>query len=107
MRVLTVGLCSAWVFAAPAFGAAALRRPPEPGCLSSGDATEAVTMHKVVSPGEALVGARRAVPDAEVLRASLCRSADALVYRITVLRRDGRIVRVTVDAPSGKVRNVH
>lgn len=106
MRYLVVGLCSAWVFAS-ALGAEALPRPSESGCLSSGDATEAVAMHKVVPPAVALGHARGAVPDADVLRASLCRGQDALVYRITVLRRDGRLVRVTVDAPSGKVRAVH
>ena len=77
------------------------------GCLSSGDASEAVSAKRVVAPGQALVLARRAVPNADILRASLCRDPDDLVYRITALRHDGRLVRVTVDAPSGRVKTVH
>ena len=79
---------------------------PAGACLSSGDVTEAVATHRVVAPGEAIVLARRTVPNADVLRASLCGEPDRLVYQITVLRRDGRFVRVTVDAPSGKLKTV-
>lgn len=77
------------------------------GCLSSGDMSEAVAARQVVAPGAAIVLAREAVPNADVLRAALCHDPDALVYRIMVLRHDGRLVRVTVDAPSGKVKTVH
>lgn len=77
------------------------------GCLSSGDTSEAVAARQVVAPGAAIVLAREAVPNADVLRAALCRDPDVLVYRIVVLRQDGRVVRVTVDAPSGKVKTVH
>jgi uncharacterized membrane protein YkoI len=78
-----------------------------PPCLSPGDTADIVTAHKVVAPGEALVRVRKAVPDSDVLRAALCRGGDALVYEVTVLRRDGKVVRVTVDAPSGKVKTIH
>ncbi|WP_299562032.1 PepSY domain-containing protein [Enterovirga sp.] len=79
----------------------------ELSCLSSGDAAEAVTSRRVVRPVQAISTAMRAVPDSDVLRAVLCRDPQALVYRITVLRRDGRMMRVTVDAPSGNVLVVH
>jgi uncharacterized membrane protein YkoI len=79
----------------------------EQACLSAGDAVEIITAHEVVPPSEALLHVRRAVPDSEILRASLCRETDTLVYRILVLTKDGRVVRVTVDAPSGKVTIVH
>ncbi len=75
-------------------------------CLSSGDMSDAVASRKVVAPGEAIALVRRAVPKADILRASLCREPDTLVYRITALRRDGRLIRVTVDAPSGKVKTI-
>ncbi|NNM72638.1 PepSY domain-containing protein [Enterovirga aerilata] len=87
--------------------ARAADRAAEPPCLSPGDTVEVVAAHEVVAPSEALVHVRRAVPDSEILRASLCREPDALVYRIVLLTRDGRVVRVTVDAPSGKVKTVH
>ncbi|HMO30879.1 PepSY domain-containing protein [Enterovirga sp.] len=76
-------------------------------CLSYGDTAEVVASRKVIAPGEAIVAARHAVPDGDILRASLCRKSDALVYRLTAIRADGRVVQVTVDAPSGKVQMVH
>ena len=76
-------------------------------CLSSGDATEAVAIHRVVAPAEAIVLAQRTVPNADILRATLCREPNALVYRITALRHDGKVVRLTVDAPSGRLKTVH
>ncbi|TDR88971.1 PepSY domain-containing protein [Enterovirga rhinocerotis] len=83
--------------------------PPEElaACLSSGDAEEAVASRRVIRPAAAIGAARDAVPNGDVLRASLCRDGGALVYRITTLRGDGRLARVTVDAPSGKVRSIH
>lgn len=96
-----------WLVAAIAIAAASSRAAAAEGCLSSGDATEIVSSHKVVAPGEAIVLARRTVPNADILRASLCDEEQRLVYRITVLRHDGRVVRVTVDGPSGKLKTVH
>lgn len=91
-----------------AFAPEATSAPAAKGaCLSSGDVADAVLSHKVVAPTEAIGKARGAVPAADILRASLCRDTDALVYQITALRRDGRLVRVTVDGRSGKVRRVH
>ena len=75
-------------------------------CLSSGDALEVVSAHQVVTPGAAIVVARQAVPNSDVLRAALCRDPGSLVYMIMALRKDGRLVRVVVDAPSGKVKAV-
>jgi uncharacterized membrane protein YkoI len=36
-----------------------------------------------------------------VVRARLCRSNDGLVYVLTVLGRDGKVARLTVDAVKG------
>lgn len=76
-------------------------------CLSYGDTAEIVASRRVIAPGAAVVAARHAVPDGDILRASLCGKSDALVYRLTAIRTDGRVVRVTVDAPSGKVQAIH
>ncbi len=104
MRRVLLGFLLA--FAAIPRASAADRRP-EQLCLSPGDTVEILNAHEVVTPSEVLVHARRAVPNSEVLRASLCRETDKLVYRIMLLTKDGRIVRVTVDAPSGKVVTIH
>jgi uncharacterized membrane protein YkoI len=104
MRRALIGFLLVPVFVVPAWAAERLAEPP---CLSPGDTVEIVTAHEVVPPSEALVHVRSAVPNSEILRASLCREPDALVYRIVLLTRDGRVVRVTLDAPSGKVKTIH
>jgi uncharacterized membrane protein YkoI len=38
-----------------------------------------------------------------VVRARLCEGGKGLVYMLTVLSRDGKVARVTVDATSGSV----
>ena len=98
---ILLGLSGPLAVAAPSVAAAADQAVP--ACLSPGDTHEAVLAHRALAPADAIGRARRAVPDGEVLRASLCREASGLVYRVTVLEPGGRIVRVTLDAPSGKV----
>ena len=51
--------------------------------------------------------ARRQVPNADVVRANLCRSSDTLVYVIMALQKDGRVVQVMIDGSSGRVKSVH
>jgi hypothetical protein len=46
------------------------------------------------------------VPNADVVRANLCRGPGGLVYVIMALRRDGRVVQVMIDGPSGRVQSV-
>jgi len=98
---------------APALALAALLSAPSPvraegeaGCLPPRQMQEALAEGGMVPPAQAVVAARRAVPGADVLRAALCRDGEAFVYRIMALRKDGRVVQVTVDAPSGRVRSV-
>ena len=67
---------------------------------------EAVAAKGVVTPASAVMTARRQVPGADVVRASLCRNSDALVYVIMALQKDGRIVQVMIDGSSGRVRSV-
>jgi uncharacterized membrane protein YkoI len=76
------------------------------GCLSPRDTREIVSANQVVAPVNAIRAARQAVPRADMVRARLCHEAEALVYVIMALRKDGRFVQVTVDASSGKVSRV-
>ena len=75
-------------------------------CLPPREMQEAVASKGVVTPASAVMTARRQVPGADVVRASLCRSSDALVYVIMALQKDGRIVQVMIDGSSGRVRSV-
>jgi len=76
-------------------------------CLLPKEIQEAVASKGVVAPASAVMTARRQVPNADVVRASLCRSSDALVYVIMALKKDGRIVQVTIDGSTGRVKSVH
>ncbi|MGH6670478.1 MAG: PepSY domain-containing protein [Xanthobacteraceae bacterium] len=38
-----------------------------------------------------------------VVRARLCRGKEGLVYVLTILARDGKVARLTVDAAKGTV----
>lgn len=63
------------------------------------------TREKVASHGlrESLVLLREAAFEfgADPLNARLCRNRDQFVYEMSLLRRDGRVVRLVVDAASG------
>jgi uncharacterized membrane protein YkoI len=75
-------------------------------CVPERQIQQVVASQKVVAPARALVAARQQLPNAEMVRANLCRSDDALVYVIMALRKDGRVVQVTIDGLSGRVKSV-
>jgi uncharacterized membrane protein YkoI len=75
-------------------------------CLRPREMQEAVASRGVIAPASAVMTARRQVPNADVVRASLCRSSDALVYVIMALQKNGRIVQVMIDGSSGRVKSV-
>jgi|1185.fasta_scaffold87965_2 uncharacterized membrane protein YkoI len=105
MRSLLLAGLLGCILAGPA--AAANEGARDYACLSSGDALEAVSTHQVVPPTRAIIQARAAAVHADVVRAVLCRHEDRLVYLVMALRDDGRLVRITVDAASGKVKSVY
>ena len=76
-------------------------------CLLPREMQAAVASKDVVAPATAVMTARRQVPNADVVRANLCRNSDELVYVIVALQRDGRIVQVMIDGSSGRVKSVH
>jgi hypothetical protein len=88
-------------------GLARAQAPVPKECLQPREMRQAVASEGVVAPVAAVLTARRRVPDADVLRANLCRDDNVLVYVIMALRADGRIVQVMVDGPSGNVKSVH
>jgi uncharacterized membrane protein YkoI len=76
--------------------------PALSGCLNESEIREEVAARRVV-PQVAALRAARASLGGEAVRARLCRHEGGMVYAITALRRDGKVVRVFVDALSGKV----
>ena len=68
------------------------------GCLSQGEARQAVQSGQAVS----LSRLRAGIPG-EVLSAQLCRAGGGLVYIVSVLGDGGQVKRMQVDAQSGAV----
>jgi uncharacterized membrane protein YkoI len=70
-------------------------------CLSPEERRAKIASHQVVPLAKAIRVLK--VRRAEVVRASLCEHDGRLVYLLTVLPRDGKVVRATVDAGTGTV----
>jgi uncharacterized membrane protein YkoI len=68
-------------------------------CLSAAQQREAIASQKAVAVARVL-SAARSRQDGEVLRVQLC-ERNGLLYVLTVLARDGKVHRVTVDAATG------
>lgn len=85
-------------------------RPPHPrvappaghACLSQKERKAANESGKIIHLATAIRSVKRRMPGA-VVRARLCRGKDGLVYVLTVLARDGKVARLTVDAVKGTV----
>ncbi|WP_050996512.1 PepSY domain-containing protein [Chelatococcus sp. GW1] len=93
------------IFAAIALlaGLASFEAAAQGACLSPDETRAAVAQGGVVAPQQAVSAARDAASGGEVVRAELCRQGGGYVYRISVLRRDGRVMRIVVDGGSGRV----
>jgi len=72
------------------------------GCLDQKERRAEIESGRVVRLATALRAARSKVPGT-LVRARLCRSNDGLVYVLTVLARDGKVARLTVDAVKGSL----
>jgi hypothetical protein len=99
-RAAVVGLA---MTCAQARAAEADTRPPitKPVCLTASETREEVKSRRFLEPFAALRYAALQ-HKAEALSAKLCHSGDEFFYEITLLHRDGRLVRVEVDAGTGK-----
>lgn len=86
--------------------AVAAERPQEHGsehaCLTAAQARDVVAAHRLAEPFRVMQTTARHF-QAEALRAKLCRRKDELVYEISLLRRDGRVIHVSINAVSGKI----
>lgn len=70
-------------------------------CMTPAEARTAIARHKLANPLPALRSASRRA-QAEPLRSRLCRIDERFVYEMTMLRRDGKVVRVFVDAQDAR-----
>jgi len=89
--------------APPLLSAEAPAARPAFSCVAAAEARAAIVRHKLADPSSALRAmARRA--QAEPLRSRLCRMEEQFVYEMALLRRDGKVVRVYVDAQDGRTQ---
>lgn len=97
IRFILAGLLCCFVVLQPA---AAQSNASARKCLSSAETAEAVRQQGLSSPALALRTAA-AHARAEALRLVLCNRSGQFVYEVTLLRRDGKIVRLQVNAADG------
>jgi len=96
---LTLGLARAEETAPPT-------EPPHPdvatahACLDQKERKAVEESGKVIHLAVAMRAARKRAPGT-LVQARLCRGNDGLVYVLTVLARDGKVTRLTVDAVKG------
>jgi hypothetical protein len=83
-------------------------RPPHAGttrahaCLNQKERRAVIESGRIIRLATAMRVAKRRMPGT-VVRARLCRARTGLVYVLTVLARDGKVARLTVDAVKGRV----
>jgi hypothetical protein len=69
-------------------------------CLNQKERRAATDSGKFVRLAAAIHAAKKRMPGA-IVRARLCHGGEGLVYVLTVLARDGKVARLTVDAVKG------
>ena len=96
-RLLSVPILAVLILYAPIKGFAA-----EPlHCLTGEEQRAATTSGKTVPIATVIHTLRRAPKD--VIKAQLCQEPDRLIYKLTLLGRDGKVKRAIVDATNGAV----
>jgi len=70
-------------------------------CLSKAEQRAAVASHEAISLAQAIRVLRSHGKHAEVVRARLCRRDEHLVYVLTLLSHNGKVIRTSVDAANG------
>jgi uncharacterized membrane protein YkoI len=87
---------------AAAAPAVAAEPAPERECYSAAQTRERIAIHKLAEPFRLMANAANRF-QAEAIAAKLCRWKEGLVYEITLLRRDGRVIHVFSNAASGQL----
>jgi hypothetical protein len=82
--------------------ALAAERLPERACLTAAQTREMIKLRRLAEPFRLMKDAAHRY-QAEALGMKLCRRKDELIYEISLLRRDGRVIHVSINALSGKI----
>jgi hypothetical protein len=92
--------------ALPPEGRAQEGGPPGLECFSVAQTRQKIAQHRLAEPFP-LMRAESSANQADALSTRLCRIGELFLYEINLLRRDGRVIRVFVDAASGKPSPYH
>ncbi|HET7849061.1 MAG TPA: hypothetical protein VFL51_08365 [Pseudolabrys sp.] len=82
-------------------GHATAAEHPHRNCLTKAEQRAAVADHQAVPLAHAIRVIRAHRHHVEVVRARLCRTPKGLAYVLTLLARNGKVIRATVDAADG------
>ena len=74
----------------------------QPRCLSRAEQRAAIAAGEAIPLATARQMLRQRM-GGEMVRARLCRESGRLIYRLTVLARDGKVRQVSIDATNGTV----
>jgi hypothetical protein len=85
----------------PAGSVAPAAETAPPQCYSTAQTREQIALNKLVGPFPSMLAISRAV-QGDPIGVRLCRINAELVYEINLLRRDGHILKILVDATTGK-----
>jgi hypothetical protein len=72
-------------------------------CLTKAEQRAAVASHQAISLAQAVKVLRAHGKRAELVGARLCRRDERLVYVLTLLARNGKVIRTSVDAANGEL----
>jgi uncharacterized membrane protein YkoI len=105
ITVLTLGLARAEEAATPTGSPHPEVAAPQHACLDQKERKAAEESGKVIHLAAAMRAAGKRAPGT-LVQARLCHGKDGLVYVLTVLARDGKVARLTVDAAKGTLVGV-
>jgi hypothetical protein len=98
MKVAALAIVAIALVSSAAAGA---EPPRERVCFSAAETREKIVMHKLTEPFRVMKSAAARL-QGEAIAAKLCRWNQKLVYEISLLRRDGHVIHVFLDAANGQ-----
>jgi uncharacterized membrane protein YkoI len=102
-RLATVFLLGLMAAAVPAAAADV----PHHACLGKAEQRAVVASHRAIPLAEAIRSVRKHGHRGELIGARLCRRGEGLAYVLTLLSRNGKVTRESVDAANGELISAH
>jgi uncharacterized membrane protein YkoI len=103
LALLSLGVVSAGLMVGAGLCDGARAQPAQQSeCYSTAETRDKIAAQGLSEPFRSMQKAAARF-EAQALAAKLCRRDDNFVYEISLLRRDGRIVRSLFDAKTGKI----